>query len=129
MRRAALIVAFIVGFLFHGCSNKENEQMPNNESVVLKISILRSGEILVDNKPVALQDLDGLLDENARKNGVVWYYREASGEEPSAQAMETMNLIVKHKRPISMSSKPDFSDTIDENGNSRPRTPSIPHRT
>ena len=116
-----LIVALFMAFLSHGCSKKENEQLPFNQNVILKISILRSGEIRVDNKTATLQELDRLLEENARKNGVVWYYREAGQEEPPAQAMETMKLVVKHKRPISMSSKPDFSDTIDENENSRPR--------
>jgi hypothetical protein len=121
MRSPALIVVLFVAFASHGCSKKENEHMPFNQNVILKISVLKSGEIWADNKTVTLKDLDSLLSENAHKNGVVWYYREAGREEPPAQAMETMELILKYKRPISMSSKPDFSDTINENGASRPR--------
>jgi biopolymer transport protein ExbD len=121
MRNLFLVVALFLAFAFHGCSKKGNEQMPLNQNVILKISVLKSGEICVDNKTVTLDALDTFLAENAKKNGVVWYYREAGKEEPPAQAMETMKLVAKHQRPISMSSKPDFSDTIDENGNSRPR--------
>jgi hypothetical protein len=121
MGSGVLALALFVAFVSPGCLKKENEQMQFNQNVVLKISVLKTGEIHVDNKIVTLQDLDSMLADNARKNGVVWYYREAGEEEPPAQAMETMKLVVKHKRPISMSSMPDFSDTIGENGNSRPR--------
>lgn len=95
--------------------------MQFNENEILKISVFKSGEIYVENKTFTLQELDGLLAANAQKNGAVWYYREAAQGEPPPQAMEAINLVIKHKRPISMSSKPDFSDTIDENGHSKPR--------
>ena len=65
--------------------------------------------------------LGSLLTDNAQKNEVVWYYREAGKEEPPPQAMNVIKLVIEHNRPISLSSKADFSDTIDENGNSAPR--------
>ncbi len=88
---------------------------------VLKVSVFKSGEIRADDKTVTLQELDTLLTALDQKNGIVWYYREAGQGEPPPQAMEVIKLVVTHKRPISLSSKPDFSDTIDTNGNSVPR--------
>ena len=88
---------------------------------ILKISVFKSGEIRVDDKTVTLQELDTLLTVLDQKNGIVWYYREAGESEPPAQALEVIKLIVTHKRPISLSSKPDFSDRIDASGNSVPR--------
>lgn len=95
--------------------------MKFDDNEILKISVFKSGEIKIDTKVVSLQELDELLTAHAQKNGVVWYYREAGQQEPPPQAMEVLKLVVKHKRPISLSSKPDFSDTIDANGNSVPR--------
>ncbi|MBI5031396.1 MAG: hypothetical protein HZB51_12775 [Chloroflexi bacterium] len=89
---------------------------------ILKISVFKSGEIRVDDKIVTLQKLDTLLTALDQKNGIVWYYREAGESEPQAQALEVIKLIVTHKRPMSLSSKPDFSDRIDATGNSVPRT-------
>ena len=67
-------------------------------------------------------DLAKLLDVVKEKNGVVWYYREDGPGEPSREAIEVIKMVVERKLPISLSSKPDFSDYIDEHGNSKPRT-------
>lgn len=121
MKKYILIIAVILVFASAACSKKGDQEMQYNEKEILKISVFKSGEIQAHNKVISLQDLDDLLAANAEKNGIVWYYREAGNEEPPPQAMEVIKLVVKHKRPISFSSKPDFSDTIDENGNSIPR--------
>ena len=92
-----------------------------NTNVVLKVSVLQSGKLLANAAEVRLEDLDARLSETKNQNGVVWYYREAGQAEPPPTAMEVMKLIVKYRLPVSMSSKPDFSDTIDEHGNSRLR--------
>ena len=121
MKSCGSLLAAVVIFVFQGCLEKGSDQVQFNEREVLKIAVFTSGEIRADSKKVSLEDLDVLLAANAKKNGVVWYYREAGEEEPPPKATEVIKLVVKHKRPISMSSKPDFSDTLDENGNSRPR--------
>lgn len=90
-------------------------------NAVLKVSVLKSGDVFADGRKVTLAELDLLLAGNAQKKGVVWYYREAGAEEPPPQAGSAIQLVVKHKRPIRMSSKPDFSDALDRNGNSVPR--------
>jgi hypothetical protein len=37
------------------------------------------------------------------------------------RAIEIVKLVVAHKLPISLSSKPDFSDYIDDEGHSHPQ--------
>ena len=118
MKICGFVVALVAALMSAGCSKKDNE-FPFDLNVVLKVTVLKSGEIRVDNKAVTLEDLDGLLAANGRDNGVVWYYREAGQEEPPPQVFEIVKLFMKHERPISFSSKPDFSDMIDENRDSR----------
>lgn len=60
------------------------------------------------------------LEKNRAKRGSVWFYRE-SGAQPPGEAVEVFKLIVEHKVPVTLSTKPDFSDFIDEQGVARPR--------
>ncbi len=85
-----------------------------NTDIVLKVSVLQSGKVLANGTEIRLDELDGRLSQIKSQNGVVWYYREGGQGEPPPIAMEVMKLIVKQRLPVSMSSKPDFSDTIDE---------------
>ncbi len=84
---------------------------------IARVSALASGQ------PVNLQALDTALKDLKEKHGIVWYYRQDPNHEPPPQAMEAIGLVVKHQLPISMSTKPDFSDVVDANGNSKPREP------
>jgi hypothetical protein len=52
---------------------------------------------------------------------VVWYHRENPAGEPPPQGTAVIQLIIKHRLPVSMSTKPDFSDYVDDKGVSRPR--------
>lgn len=91
---------------------------------VARISVLTSGQLFLNGKPVTLTTLDKSLAELKSQNGVVWYYRENAQAEPSPEAMQAIQLVAKHKLPISMSTKADFSDYVDaNNGFSRPRKP------
>jgi len=89
---------------------------------LLKISVLSSGSVLLDGRPVELSALEEALRNAKQNNGSVWYYRETPPANPSAQAMAVLNLVVQHKLPISLSSQPDFSDYVDAQGVSHPRT-------
>jgi hypothetical protein len=96
--------------------------MSFNKKEILKVSILKSNEILLNEKVSSLEELDNLLKTNAEKDGVVWYYRESAQEKPTALALQATKLIIDHKRPVSFSSKPDFSDEINiKTGAIRPR--------
>lgn len=81
----------------------------------LRISVLASGKILINGRENSLPEIKQALEKARNVKGSVWYYRENPRAEPSPQAMEVLEL------PVSFSSKPDFSDYIDEKGQSQPR--------
>jgi hypothetical protein len=87
----------------------------------VKVSVLASGTILVEGQPATLDQLDAALARAKAANGQVWYYREAARGEPPPAAMQVIQRITALKLPISMSSKPDFSDWVDAKGVSHPR--------
>jgi hypothetical protein len=121
--KSKLVIVLLAAVALTGCGKHEEKSPVQsfNTAVVLKVSVLQSGKLLADGADIALADLDTRLGQTKSQNGVVWYYREGGQGEPPAAAMEVMKLIVKHQLPISMSSKADFSDTIDQDGVSRPR--------
>ena len=90
---------------------------------VAKVSALASGKLLLNGQAANLATIEVEFKKLKNNNGGVWYYRENPQAEPPPQAMAVIELVVKHKLPVSMSSKPDFSDYIDEHGNSKPRKP------
>jgi hypothetical protein len=108
-------VLCILASTFPGVANARG--MPPK---VVKISVLSSGTVLLDGKPIGLADLDNALQAAKGENAVVWYYREAGLTEPPPQAKEVIDLIIKHRLPIRLSSKKDFSDAVDEQGTSHP---------
>ena len=97
------------------------EAAPEPTMPVLKIQVFADGTIRAADAPATLQQLDQILAKHASDGGVVWYYREAAQSEPHENAMQVIQLIIKHQLSVSMSSKPDFSDYIDGEGNSKPR--------
>ena len=88
---------------------------------VLKVSVLASGAVLLDGQPVSLEELQAQLENAKPERPVVWYFREAAGGEPPAEAMQVMKMVVDNRLPISLSSKPDFSDYVDMKGRAHPR--------
>jgi biopolymer transport protein ExbD len=88
---------------------------------IAKVSVLSAGKLLLNGKPVTLAELDADLKKLKQANGIVWYYRESAAAEPPPQAMAALKLIVENSLPVSMSSKPDFSDYIDASGRSKRR--------
>jgi len=93
------------------------------EPPVARISALASGKTLLNGKPSDVSALEKEFERLQKLKGVVWYYRENAQAEPRPEAMATIKLVIKYKLPISMSSRPDFSDYMDANGISRPRKP------
>ena len=89
--------------------------------VVSKIAVTAKGDVSLDGKPVSIDVLKERLADLKQRGGTVWYYREAGRREPPAQAMQVIKLIADHRLPISMSTKPDFSDVLLPDGSTRPR--------
>jgi hypothetical protein len=94
---------------------------PKTETPITRISVLTSGKVLLDGEETALEAVPRALQRIKARNGVVWYYRESGRGEPPAQAVQVFKLIVENKLPISLSTKADFSDFVDEDGRSQPR--------
>ncbi|MFY9511609.1 MAG: hypothetical protein WAQ05_11625 [Rubrivivax sp.] len=90
---------------------------------VLQLSALSNGVLIVDGSLTTLRSLDGMLVKLKEAQGIVWYYRENANEDPHPQATEAIRLIAAHGLPISFSSRPDFSDYIDDDGRAKPRRP------
>ncbi|HEX6895315.1 MAG TPA: hypothetical protein VF146_08580 [Bryobacteraceae bacterium] len=86
------------------------------------MSALASGVVLLDGKAIEIEELDRLLAEADKDTTAVWYYREGASKDAPPHAMAVIQLVVKHKLRISISSKPDFSDYVDAKGVSHPRT-------
>src|ERR1700726_2654804 len=93
------------------------------EPAVAKISVLASGKLLLNGNPTDLASIEAEFKRLQSQRGVVWYYREVAQKEPPPEAMLAIELVIKYRLPISMSSKPDFSDAIEANGRSVPRGP------
>jgi len=92
----------------------------------IKISVLASGTILLDGQETDLPQLEAALEKAKLEQSQVWYYRESAVAPPSAQALAVIQSVVRHKLPISLSSKPDFSDWVDGKGVSHPRAEAPP---
>jgi hypothetical protein len=86
-----------------------------------RIRVARTGEIWFDDAPVTLDALPTLLRELRAAGGSVWYYREAVDAEPAPEAMSVVRLVVEHRLPISMSTRPDFADVVLPDGTVAPR--------
>jgi len=93
----------------------------SSETRVTRISVMASGEILLDGRDASTAEVKRAVEKVKGKRCTVWYYREGGKGEPPAQAIEVFKLIVENKLPISLSTKPDFSDYVDENGQALPR--------
>jgi hypothetical protein len=115
MNKIRLIDAVLVPF-----SKYLSDQRLPKESV-LRISVLSSGRILLEGKKATLAKVKRARARAQSARSPVWYYRESSKGGPPIEAIEIVKLVVEHKLPISLSSKADFSDYIDDEGHSRPR--------
>lgn len=87
----------------------------------IRVSVQANGDIRIDGASTTAAALDTRFAALAKAGGEVWYYREAAQGESHPNAMRVMELIVQHRLPITLSSKPDFSDYVDGQGVSHPR--------
>jgi hypothetical protein len=113
------IICLLFAALLIGCSPKK--EAPSEKPPILKISVYQAGALLANGTEVSIDKLKSELSDLKAHNGVVWYYREAGQEKPPPIAGEVISSLIEYQLPISVSSKPDFSDVIDQDGQSRPR--------
>jgi hypothetical protein len=87
---------------------------------VVKITVRSSGSVLLDGRPITLPDLERRFKALKAADGTVWYHRENATRGGPPEASAVVRLIIKYKLPIRLSTKPDFSDYVDERGVSHP---------
>ena len=90
----------------------------------IKISVLASGETLLNGEAAALSAIQEALQKADPKVDIVLYYRETPWANPPPQALQVMNLIGVQKLRIFLSAKPDFSDYKDQSDQTHPRSAS-----
>ena len=109
--------AILIAIVFAGCKPE-----PHSEAPIIKIGILQSGMMLMNGTEATIDQVEKRLAQLKTEGGSVWYYREADQDgEPPPEAMQVLNLIIEKQLPISLSTKPDFSDYLGEDGLSHPR--------
>ena len=119
MKSIRIIVATLVLAVWSGASAEEPKSVDAN---VAKIVVSRAGEITLNGQDTTINEVRASLAKLAESKGVVWYYREgAEEEEPHPNAMLVIRAIVDAKLPVSLSTKPDFSDVVLPDGTTRPR--------
>jgi hypothetical protein len=107
--------------LLVSCLPLHAADMKTEKNPIVRLSVLATGRVLLEGKESNLSEVRKALGKAKAEKGAVWYYRENGKGEPPPQAMEVIKLVIENNLPISMSSKPDFSDYIDEKGQSHPR--------
>lgn len=113
----SVCVAIVSIGLVHGAASAQTRPAA---PPVAKIAVT-SKSLTLDGAPVTLDELKVKLAELKKRNGRVWYYREASTREgdPPPQALEVIQLILDSKLHVSMAGKPDFTDVEDDAAGSR----------
>ena len=116
------VLALITALAFVGCAcQAEHENSSGSRGLHVEISVLQSGRILIDGTESSIDQIEQRLAQLKSDGGTVWYYREAGQQEPPPEATQIIKMVVENELPISLSSKPDFSDFIGEDGQPRPR--------
>jgi hypothetical protein len=90
--------------------------------VEIRISLLASGAILLDGHSADLAQLDARLSQAKSPEDRVLVYKQDLSPNGAPQSMEVVKLVIKHKLPVSFSTKADFSDYVDRFGQSHSRS-------
>jgi hypothetical protein len=79
----------------------------------LKISVLSSGDILLDGEPTGLANLAEAIQKAEPSTDYVLYYRENAAAEPPPVSKDVIDLVIAKKLAVSFSTKADFSDCVE----------------
>jgi hypothetical protein len=93
----------------------------DSSPVVMKIAAYRSGRVTVDGVATEPAQLAMTLARLRHRNGVVWLYREGNESERHPNALLVARAIADARLPLSLSSRPDFTDELQADGTARPR--------
>jgi hypothetical protein len=88
---------------------------------VFKVAVSPDGTIRLDGVIISPDSLCETLVSASGTDAEVWYYREASHEDPPGEAILVMEAILESRLPASLSSEPDFSTVVLPDGTVRRR--------
>jgi hypothetical protein len=91
------------------------------EPPIGKVRVYQSGKMTLDGRQVTIDEMRKGVSDLKKKNGVVWYFREAGEQEPHPNGPLVFQAIIDNKLPVSMSNKEDFSTVVLPDGTIRPR--------
>lgn len=86
-----------------------------------KVKVTAGGGITLDDKSVSQAELEQALDRLKMINGAILYYRERPTGEAPPNAMDAFRAILAAGLPVSLSTQPDFSDYVDDEGKTQKR--------
>ena len=118
--KARFVVA-ITAMLLFGTAFAQDRTMQFNESIVGKLAVFQNGRVSFNGQAVTIEQLRPKLTELKKRNGVVWYYREAPEKEPPAISTQEIQAVIDNSLPLSFSTKPDFSTVALPDGTIKPR--------
>jgi hypothetical protein len=93
----------------------------SGEQPIAKVRAYRNGKITLNGREVTMEEMRKGFSDLKKKNGVVWYFREAAEQEPHSNATLVVKEIIDAKLPVSMSNKEDFSTVVLQDGTIKPR--------
>ena len=117
MRLMKALAMSVMSFSLFACQQQIPQKANTN---TLKIKVSAGGDITVDGQIASLDQTSAKLAEIKKANGVVLYHRENPEGEPHPNAMKVIKLVADNGLPIRLCAKPDFSDSVDDKGLSRP---------
>ena len=128
--RSTILAMSVTALVITGCQRDSTGTSPEAKSGtnkpsmsvrdVLKITVSAGGDLKADGQPITFEQLAIRLADLKKANGEVWYHRENPQTEPHPNGMKVMALVIENKLPIKLSAMPDFSDSVDDKGRSRP---------
>ena len=81
--RHLITIMGLLSFLLGGCSKQSAPPTaPSPDAPILKVAVFADGRLTVDGTATTIQSLQASIHSLSEKHGVVWYYREASQQEP-----------------------------------------------
>jgi hypothetical protein len=92
----------------------------SGEQPIAKVRVYRNGKTTLNGREVTMEEMRNGFSDLKKKNGVVWYFREAAEQEPHPNATLVVKEIIDAKLPVSMSNKEDFSTVVLQDGTIKP---------
>jgi hypothetical protein len=117
-RAMRFILCIVVLLLAFASCKRHRQNAMSSSGPVVKIAVFADGRLTVDGAAATIESLRASLKNTAETHGIVWYYREASQQEPPPIAMQVMQAIVEARLPVRLSTQADYSDAIGPDGKS-----------